>query len=60
MSVTVTIVDDNNITLAVTNENVAVSVSDIALPLELYQPLITISATEPLNPQLNDLWLDIS
>jgi hypothetical protein len=67
--ITVTIVDADNVTVAVATETsnitvgadaVAVSVSDTAIPLDLYQPLITISATEPVNPNLNDLWLDIS
>jgi hypothetical protein len=67
--VTVTIVDQDNVTVAVATEtsnisvgadSVSVSVSDTAIPLELYQKIITISATEPLSPTLNDLWLDIS
>lgn len=61
MSVNVTIVDDNNITVAVTEEaGVNVSVADTPLPLDLYQKKITISATEPNNPVVDDLWLDIS
>ena len=67
--VTVTIIDSENVTVAVTLEtptinvgadNVAVSVSDTPIPLDLYQKKITISATEPINPILDDLWLDIS
>jgi hypothetical protein len=51
MSVTVTVVDDDNVT---------VQVSDTALPLELYQLRITVSETEPVDPEEGDLWLDIS
>ena len=67
--ITVTIVDQDNVTVGVTNDthnisvgadSVSVSVSDTAIPLELYQKIITISATAPLTPVLNDLWLDIS
>lgn len=67
--VTVTIIDSENVTVAVTTEapvinvgadSVDVSVSDTPIPLDLYQKKITISATEPVSPVLNDLWLDIS
>jgi hypothetical protein len=60
MSVTVSIIDDNNISVAVTNDTIGVSVADTPIPLDLYQLKITISATAPVDPDLNDLWLDIS
>lgn len=58
--ITVTIVDQDNVAVAVANDAITVSVADTPIALELYQKQITISATEPINPILDDLWLDIS
>jgi hypothetical protein len=51
-----------NITVSFSSPSVIMVVgADVALPnYDLYQKQITISETAPENPELNDLWLDIS
>ena len=58
--VNITVVNDEQVIVQVVNETINILVSDIPLPLEMYQKRIATGTTPPAHPEVNDLWLDTS